>query len=96
MSPLISVLTVVPISIIYGLELQMFFILWVAATLGTIFWWVIQTILFSYFKKKNYTNWQYGITLTLITILFVFVSSTAVTRVATSLVTYSLIGFDLY
>lgn len=87
-APIIAALSVTPFYIVYALPVKMFLVLWIILTFGMLVWWVIQTILFSYFKKKNYANWQYGIALTLITLLFVFLTKNSAGKVATSLNEY--------
>ena len=90
-SPIIAALSAIPFYIVYSLPIGMFLVLWILLTLGTMLWWGIQTVLFSYFKRKNYPNWQYGIALTIITLLFVFLTKDSVSKVATSLSTYTAI-----
>ena len=88
-SPIIAALSAIPFYIVYSLPIGMFLILWIVLTFGTMLWWGIQTLLFSYFKRKKKANWQYGIALIIVILLFVFLTKDSVSNVATSLNTYT-------
>jgi len=88
-SPIIAALTAAPFYIVYSLPLGLFLVLWIMLTLGMLLWWGIQTLLFSYFKKKKKTKGQYGIALTVVTLVFVFLTKDSAGKVATSLNTYT-------
>lgn len=88
-SPIIAGLTATPFYIIYDLKFQLFLLLSLLLTFGTLFWWGIQTVVFSYFQKKNYAHWQYGITLIMSIVLFVYVTTSPVATIAASLSTYA-------
>lgn len=88
-SPIIAALSLTPFAIVYSLAIGMFLVLWIMLTLGTLFWWGVQTLLFSYFKRKKKANWQYGIVLTIIILVFVFLTKDSAGKVATSLDSYT-------
>lgn len=84
-----AALTAAPFYIVYSLPIGLFLVLWIMLTMGMLLWWGIQTLLFSYFKRKKKANWQYGIALTIVTLLFVFLTKDSAGKVATSLNTYA-------
>jgi len=84
-SPIISVLSVAPIYLVYDYIVQPFSELWFKSLIGVLICWCVQTLLFSFFKKKGYPNWMYGIVMTLVVIFLLKFSNPFIFKVVPSL-----------
>ncbi len=72
MSPLISILLSAPIYLVKTNPQITFFELWFSLTIGTMISWGLQSVIFSFFKKKGFQNWQYLLFFLLLIILILF------------------------
>ncbi len=80
-SPIIAILVCSPIYLVVENPQRTFLELWLVFTLGTMFCWGLQILLFSFLKKRNFKNWQYlMILLTVIIVILYFTNPSATMR----------------
>jgi len=70
-SPIISILVCAPLYLVRVNPQITFINLWFSMTFATLICWVLQSIIFTYFKKCGYANWQYLVFFTMFIILLI-------------------------